>query len=165
MSRKKTRQSGLVIEYMQTLRRMMRLSIDWTNTVAETLGVHPTDLMAGVHLLEVGPMTAGELATLAGLTTGAMTAAIDRLERGGFATREADPHDRRKVIIRPGKLSARLIALREEAMDKFRPVFFRYTDTELLRMIEFTRDITAILEREIPNFKKVLPKNKNRRAK
>jgi DNA-binding MarR family transcriptional regulator len=158
MPRKKPRQSNLAVEYMQTLRRMLRLSVDWTNTVAETLGVHPTDLMAGVHLLEIGPMTAGELAKLTGLTTGAMTAAIDRLERGGFAKREADLHDRRKVIIKPGKLPVRLIALREEAMAKFRPVFSRYTDTELSRMIEFTRDITAILEREIPNFKKALPK-------
>jgi len=142
----------------------MRLSIDWTNTVAETLGVHPTDLMAGVHLLEIGPMTAGELAKLTGLTTGAMTAAIDRLERSGFAKREADPHDRRKVIIKPAKLPVRLIALREEAMGKFRPVFSRYTGAELSRMIEFTRDLTSVLEREIPNFKKALPKNKDHRT-
>ena len=45
-------------------------------------------------------MTAGELADLTGLTTGAVTGIIDRLEEAGFARREKDPDDRRRVIVR-----------------------------------------------------------------
>ena len=44
-------------------------------------------------------MTAGELATESGLTTGAVTGVIDRLERAGYASRAPDPADRRKVIV------------------------------------------------------------------
>ena len=44
-------------------------------------------------------MTAGELAKAAGLTTGAVTAVIDRLEKAGVAQRVADPKDRRRVRI------------------------------------------------------------------
>jgi DNA-binding MarR family transcriptional regulator len=40
------------------------------------------------------------LADLTGLTTGAVTGIIDRLEQAGFARREKDPHDRRRVIVR-----------------------------------------------------------------
>src|SRR5580692_7963551 len=91
------------LAYMQTMRKFMRLSTEWINVAAESLGVHSSDLIAGSYLSEMGPMTAGELAREMGITTGAMTAAIDRLERAGFATRENDPNDRRKVIIKPKK--------------------------------------------------------------
>lgn len=67
----------------------------------ENVGVNPTDLGALCLLLLHGPAPAGRLAELAGLTTGAITGVIDRLEKGGFVRREADPADRRKVIVVP----------------------------------------------------------------
>ncbi|MGW2485927.1 MarR family winged helix-turn-helix transcriptional regulator [Streptomyces sp. NPDC001606] len=48
-----------------------------------------------------GGLTSGELATRTGLTTGATTRLIDRLERAGYARRAADPGDRRRVIVEP----------------------------------------------------------------
>ena len=46
-------------------------------------------------------MTAGRLAELTGLTTGAITGLVDRLERRGYARREPHPTDRRSVIVQP----------------------------------------------------------------
>jgi DNA-binding MarR family transcriptional regulator len=46
-----------------------------------------------------GGLTAGELATAAGLTTGAITGVIDRLERAGYARRVRDSRDRRKISL------------------------------------------------------------------
>lgn len=46
-----------------------------------------------------GPMTAGQLAELTGLTTGSVTSMVDRLERAGYVRREGDPHDRRRVVV------------------------------------------------------------------
>jgi MarR family len=63
--------------------------------------VNPTDLGALCLLLLHGPAPAGRLAELTGLTTGAVTGVIDRLETGGFVRREVDPADRRKVIVVP----------------------------------------------------------------
>ena len=40
-----------------------------------------------------------ELAAEAGLTTGAVTAVIDRLERAGYARRVRDDEDRRRVKV------------------------------------------------------------------
>ena len=67
----------------------------------EDVGVSPTDLGALCLLLLHGPAPAGRLAELTGLTTGAITGVVDRLEKGGFVRREVDPADRRKVIVVP----------------------------------------------------------------
>ena len=67
----------------------------------EDVGVNPTDLGSLCLLLLHGPAPAGRLAELTGLTTGAVTGVIDRLEKGGFVRREVDPADRRKVIVVP----------------------------------------------------------------
>jgi DNA-binding MarR family transcriptional regulator len=66
---------------------------------AEVLGVNRTDLRVMDVLDRIGPMTAGKLAEQAGLSPGAMTAAIDRLERVGYAKRVPDPDDRRRILI------------------------------------------------------------------
>jgi DNA-binding MarR family transcriptional regulator len=67
------------------------------NLAAQRLAVNLTDL----HCLNVierrGSVTAGELAADVGLTSGAITGVIDRLERAGYARRERDPGDRRRV--------------------------------------------------------------------
>src|SRR5207253_7948886 len=57
----------------------------------EDVGVNPTDLGSLCLLLLHGPAPAGRLAELTGLTTGAVTGVIDRLEKGGFVRREVDP--------------------------------------------------------------------------
>jgi DNA-binding MarR family transcriptional regulator len=73
------------------------------HAVAERLGLHPTDweCVALLFDAEEEPVTAGHLAQLTGLTTGAITGVIDRLEAAGYARRERDPDDRRRVIVRP----------------------------------------------------------------
>jgi DNA-binding MarR family transcriptional regulator len=63
------------------------------------VGVNRTDVRC-MDLLDVyGPMTAGELADRAGVTTGAVTAILDRMERAGYVRRVRDDSDRRKVHI------------------------------------------------------------------
>jgi DNA-binding MarR family transcriptional regulator len=67
----------------------------------EDVGLRSTDLGALCLLLLHGPAPAGRLAELTGLTTGAVTGVIDRLEAGRFVRREVDAADRRKVIVVP----------------------------------------------------------------
>ena len=59
--------------------------------IADRLGLNVTDHKCIDLLLMKGPLTAGELAGMTGLTTGAITAVIDRLEKAGFVRREDDP--------------------------------------------------------------------------
>jgi DNA-binding MarR family transcriptional regulator len=65
----------------------------------EHLGINQTDNRCLDVLTRLGPITAGELAREAGLTTGGVTAVVDRLERAGFARRVRDDEDRRRVVI------------------------------------------------------------------
>lgn len=68
---------------------------------SDALSIAPTDLLCMCLLRLHGPATPGWLAEMTGLTTGAVTGVVDRLERAGYAHREADPEDRRRVIVKP----------------------------------------------------------------
>jgi len=68
--------------------------------VADRLGLNPTDHKCLDLVHRAGGATAGDLADWTGLTTGAVTGLIDRLERAGFVRREDHPTDRRKVVVR-----------------------------------------------------------------
>ncbi|MEU6600179.1 MarR family winged helix-turn-helix transcriptional regulator [Streptomyces flaveolus] len=68
---------------------------------AETAGLHTSEWYALSLLTREGSLTSGELATRTGLTTGATTRLIDRLERAGYARRTPDPTDRRRVHVEP----------------------------------------------------------------
>jgi DNA-binding MarR family transcriptional regulator len=85
------------------------------NACADRLGLHSTDWGCVLLLNEAvpEPLTAGQLAELTGLTTGAVTGVLDRLENAGYVRRERDPNDRRRVI-------ARLVP---DEMARIRPMF------------------------------------------
>jgi DNA-binding MarR family transcriptional regulator len=66
---------------------------------AQAVGMGPTDLYAIGTLHFHGRMTSGDLAAKTGLTTGATTRLIDRLEQRGLVRRVTDPADRRRVLV------------------------------------------------------------------
>jgi len=69
-------------------------------TIADRLGLSLTDHKALGFLLDAGkPITAGQLTVLTGLTTGAITGIVDRLEQAGYVRRKREPEDRRQVIL------------------------------------------------------------------
>lgn len=69
------------------------------HAIAEFIGCHPTDQEC-IDLLDwTGPLSAGEIGVHLGLSSGAVTGLIDRLESGGWVRRERDPQDRRRVVV------------------------------------------------------------------
>jgi DNA-binding MarR family transcriptional regulator len=72
------------------------------------LGLTQPDLHAVEQLEALGPVTPGELQHRMGLTSGAVTAAVDRLERAGLVTRRANPDDRRSVLVSLSEKADRL---------------------------------------------------------
>jgi DNA-binding MarR family transcriptional regulator len=111
------------------------------NLAAERLGLNRTDLHA-INIIEnSGGLTAGELAAQAGLTTGAVTGVIDRLEGAGYARRVPDPADRRRVKL---EVTPRFYARADKiwgpmAADWGSRLAGRFTGEELERVIEFLR--------------------------
>ena len=84
--------------------------------VAERLAINRTDLACLTSLYRRGAMSAGQLADESGLTPGAITTALDRLERSGYAQRTRDEVDRRRVLVELTLLA------RQTAADLYAPV-------------------------------------------
>jgi DNA-binding MarR family transcriptional regulator len=128
------------------LREVSGHGVLFSHAVASRLGIGSSDLECLGYLMD-GPQTAGALAEATGLTTGAITGVVDRLEKAGFARRERDPHDRRKVLVRLEPTAL------ERAMPYFAPmeratrsVLAGYADKELALLLDFlakSRDTRA----------------------
>jgi DNA-binding MarR family transcriptional regulator len=99
LSRGKSKQE-LARELGDEFRINQNLNEVFDEAARARLGVNATDLRCLDIIQRLDGVTAGELAREAGLTTGAVTSVIDRLERAGYVKREADPNDRRKVLVR-----------------------------------------------------------------
>src|SRR5215216_1857389 len=99
MSPARKQKRELIDELVSEFRISGNQDSAFDNLAAERLGLNRTDLHC-INIIEnSGGLTAGELAAESGLTTGAVTGVIDRLERAGFARRVPDPHDRRRVKV------------------------------------------------------------------
>jgi MarR family transcriptional regulator, organic hydroperoxide resistance regulator len=129
----------------QGVRRMLAGAILFNQKVADELGLNATDLQC-LNLLELqGSLTPGELARCCGLTTGGVTVVLDRLEKAGYIRREANPRDRRSLLIRP--VPKRLRELQKIYRSKSRSLakaLAPYSDGELELILDFvTRTVTV----------------------
>lgn len=117
--------------------------------VATAMGLHPTDAYALNLLAVVGPMTTGELADRTGLSTGAATRLVDRLEAVDAVRRVRDPDDRRRVIVEARSLNADMRAradrIIEPARDAFASVLEKYDDAQLATLFDFFDRATEAL--------------------
>jgi DNA-binding MarR family transcriptional regulator len=84
---------------VRALRRVNFQGSIFGQSVAIRLGLSESDIDALELLIDTGAATAGKLAEIMGLTTGAVTRVIDRLEQAGYVRRTADPSDRRRVVV------------------------------------------------------------------
>lgn len=82
------------------VRRYSTAAVLFHHAVAEKVGLGPTDTKCLDLLRERPAMTGSELATITGLTTGAVTGVVARLEKARYLHREPHPQDRRKQILR-----------------------------------------------------------------
>jgi DNA-binding MarR family transcriptional regulator len=113
---------------------------------AARIGINQTDLICLNALFRQGPMTAGQLAAAIGLTTGATTTAIDRLQRAGFAHRRNDPNDRRRVVVAASEDGARqAFALFDGLLDAVARLATTYTDKQLALLHDLIRDFRHIV--------------------
>jgi DNA-binding MarR family transcriptional regulator len=109
----------------------------YSQPVAERLGMNSTDLECFDYILR-GPVTAGRLAEVTGLTTGAITGVFDRLERVGLARRERDPEDRRKILVRVLPAVGERVAPLFEPMERTAmAVLSSYRDDQLALLLDF----------------------------
>ena len=131
-------------------REMSTETIMFHQAVADVLGLHITDHKCLDLIRQYGAMPAGRLAELTGLTTGAVTGIIDRLEKDGYVRRANDPKDRRRTIVEPvrnkkweRKIEAIFIPLHE----RMHKLLSSYSDSELAFLLDvLTKSIELIRE-------------------
>ncbi|MFF3763771.1 MarR family winged helix-turn-helix transcriptional regulator [Streptomyces sp. NPDC001922] len=131
----------------------------WTlfnQALAGRLRLHPTDLQClGLLGLEPGPLSTGGVAELTGLTPGAATRLVDRLEKAGLVERRPDPRDRRRALVAlvPGALG-RVNAAWESPAQAFDENLRRYTDEELALIGDYLSTGAALGRRQAERLRK-----------
>ncbi|MFJ9341042.1 MarR family winged helix-turn-helix transcriptional regulator [Streptomyces sp. NPDC101733] len=137
------RPAATPLEAIRAMDGLIATSITAQSEFARVLGIGVTDLICFAYVLEAGdtPVTAGDLATRAEVTTGAVTGIVNRLERGGFVTRQPDPVDRRRVrVVAVPEAAERVRAIYEPYYALLGGLFARYTPDEVAVLTDwFTR--------------------------
>ena len=147
MSRSRPRKQ-LLQELDSTLRKVGAQSVLISDLVATRVGLNSTDLECLDLLYLAGVTTAGTLAKHTGLTTGATTAVIDRLERAGFVRRRRDTTDRRCVLVEVLPASAgRIQPLYQQLAERLAELNTHYDGRQLGVVVEYlSRTLAALAE-------------------
>jgi len=139
------------------LRQLLRTTTQtgiFTHVLAAQLGIGATDLECFALLADLGPTSAGQLAEMLSLTTGAITGVVDRLEAAGFVVRDSDPNDRRRVIVRP--VAARMTEL-DQAIEPLRRATMEslaaYTDDDFRRLLDFHERACEVMHEQTSRLK------------
>ena len=129
---------ALIGRLMLAMRRSSAAGVLHGQAIARRVGVNSSDLECLDLILLNGPSTAGEIARRTGLTSGAVTGLIDRLERLSLVERTDDPDDRRKVLVRVREDKIAPIAALFAPMEKsMQALLAGYSREELKTLLDF----------------------------
>jgi DNA-binding MarR family transcriptional regulator len=140
-----------VIERFATLgRELSQATVLFHAQIAEHVGLSATDHKCLDLAVQADqPLTAGQIAELSGLSTGAVTGVIDRLERAGFVRRVRDPHDRRKVLVEVSRGSLTRYGNAHDGLaSALDTALAGYTEDELKAIERFVITMVAALKGE-----------------
>jgi DNA-binding MarR family transcriptional regulator len=123
---------------------------DFDERVAKRLKLSRTDMRCLDLIGRLGPMTAGHLAEESGLTTGAVTFILDRLEEAGMVTRRRDTEDRRRVWVEiEPKAQERLLEVQQPVVEQMREVSQRFKADELAIVRDYMRLAKEVFQRQV----------------
>jgi DNA-binding MarR family transcriptional regulator len=137
----------LMKRLMWQARRLSSISTLYSMATAEHLGMNLSDMLCLGILAGAGPITAGQLATLIGLSTGSVTGLVDRLERLDLVRRERDEEDRRRIVLhlntsRAQEISQAFVPMLEAGWENLE----QFTDEELDAIARYTDGAIAFLQ-------------------
>ncbi|EEQ79658.1 MarR family winged helix-turn-helix transcriptional regulator [Staphylococcus warneri] len=137
-------------DMVTSFRDLGRRVVLYQHKIAEQLDVYNHDWTTIDMLSETGPITAGELGRRVGLTTGSVTALVDRLERAGYVKRERHPKDRRSIMIVPQYEDKSEVQHVYETLNQhMTELTNQYTAEQMETIQSFLKATTAILDNEI----------------
>ena len=123
---------------------------DFDEQVAKKLKLSRTDMRCLDLIDRLGPISAGRLAEESGLTTGAVTFILDRLEEAGMVMRRRDTEDRRRVWVEMVPVAQeRLKDLHQPVAEEMREVAQRFKADELATVRDFMRQAKEVFQRQM----------------
>jgi DNA-binding MarR family transcriptional regulator len=145
-----TRRTGLIAQTNQEVRRQQVAYDRFHDAVAGYLKINRTDLRC-LDLIDLhGRLTAGELSEATGLSTGAVTVMLDRLEHAGYVRRARDPVDRRRVYAEPTELAAKYgTEIYTPLTAQAAPLYDRFTEDQLATITDFLRTVNQFYSGQI----------------
>ena len=155
-----TKSSANKEKFIETLHEGGRQFSDTTilmhELIAQKAGLAGADHKYLNILSQEQAMTAGELAQKTGLTTGAVTGVIDRLEKKGLAKRKKDASDRRKVVIEVNheKAMKLLGPSFQKLQEKLSALYNQYSEKELAIIVDFMTRSDQIMRELIEELKR-----------
>ena len=160
MSREERIYAGIdLVRQNQVLTQML------DEKASEYLGINTTDGRAIDVIDRAGRITAGDLALELRLSTGAVTAIVDRLEKAGFARRVADPDDRRRVLVevtpKLKRMAAEIYGAPEDAITSTAA----FTDEEIGVWLRFEEQSKQWLEGRLEHIEQLLARKGTRRLR
>jgi len=146
-----SQRADLELAFATALRGTGSLMTLMTQAAADRIGINATDLNCLNILSFKGQMTAGELARETGLTTASITGVVDRLEEAGYVTRERDPHDRRRVVVKlvPARAMRDVATLFLPMLRAWREMAARYSDDELRLIVDYYARVEQVLREHL----------------
>ncbi len=129
------------------IRQVVR-NATYEEALAERLGMNVTDLRCLEMVLAEPGVSAGRLAEQSGLTTGAVTGVLDRLERAGYVERRADPQDRRRAAIAPTQAAQEVRDALSRIDDTITSVLKNYSASEQQAIRTFLDATAAAVGRD-----------------
>jgi DNA-binding MarR family transcriptional regulator len=133
--------AALLKELEEAMRRSSAQGVLFGQAVANVAGISNSDLECLDFLNLEGRVTAGRLAEVTGLTTGAITGVVDRLEKAGFVRRERDEADRRKVfIVVVPEATARIGQFYVPMQQAMHKLWSSYSEAELQLLLRFANE-------------------------
>ena len=136
--------SALAAELSEVLREAASRSLMLHQAIAGRFRLNPTDLKCLDLVRGQESLTAGDLARASGMSTSAITTALDRLERAGVIERGRDTADRRKVVVRlTGRHDAELGGIFSELDRRIAAVLEDYDEDQLKVITGFHRRVNA----------------------
>ncbi|HMQ63009.1 MAG TPA: MarR family transcriptional regulator [Flavilitoribacter sp.] len=144
---KKTADPEQVAQFRKISRAYSDASILMHEAIARKAGLSGTDHKYLGLILQKGEMTAGEIAGITGLTTGAVTGLIDRLEKKKLVRRRLDKSDRRKVMVVPDtRRTAELMTpLFADLDQKSTDLIASFSDDEIQTIERYFREAVRIM--------------------
>lgn len=148
--------SELLDSLEEQTRELSTRTVIFHHLIGERLGLNPTDHKClDVMIRNRTQMTASQIAEETGLSTGAITGVVDRLEKAGYVHRKRDQNDRRLVFINVlvDKAMVKISPIFDPIKQASRSLYSKYNDDELALILDFITNCNKMTQQITTNMK------------